>query len=61
MYELAIKLAKKQGAKKMRKELYKSKYLAKKNATWACKIIKVEGGYMAFEAITDYWQFCQEK
>ncbi|MDD4429687.1 MAG: hypothetical protein PHG64_15040 [Paludibacter sp.] len=31
---------------------------AKEKATWAAKVVKVEGGYMAFEYMTDYttWQ-----
>ena len=27
---------------------------AKEKATWAAKVVKVEGGYMAFEFMTDY-------
>ena len=40
----------------MRKELIicKTRKTAVKLATWACKIIKIEGGYMAFESWDDY-------
>jgi len=40
----------------MRKELIeaKTRKQAGKQAPWACKFIKVNGGYMAFESITDY-------
>ena len=27
---------------------------AKQKASWAAKVVKVEGGYMAFEFVTDY-------
>lgn len=27
---------------------------AVRRCPWACKIAKVEGGYMAFESVTDY-------
>lgn len=27
---------------------------ARKLAPWAAKVVKAEGGYMAFESITDY-------
>lgn len=27
---------------------------ARKLAPWASKVVKVEGGYMAFESVTDY-------
>jgi hypothetical protein len=41
---------------KMRKELIicKTRKTAVKRAAWACKIVKVEGGYMAFESWDDY-------
>jgi hypothetical protein len=32
----------------------KSRSTAKNRATWAAKIIKVCGGYMAFESVADY-------
>lgn len=40
----------------MRKELIKadSRYAAKKLAPWAAVIAKVEGGFLAFESVTDY-------
>lgn len=31
---------------------------AKHEAPWAAEIVEVEGGYMAFESVTDY-QTCQ--
>lgn len=36
----------------------KSAAEARKLAPWAAKIVKVDGGYMAFESLTDYrtWQ-----
>jgi hypothetical protein len=41
---------------KMRKELIvcKTRKTAVKRAPWACKVVKVEGGYMAFESWDDY-------
>ena len=41
---------------KMRKELIvcKNRKTAVKRAPWACKVVKVEGGYMAFESWDDY-------
>jgi len=32
----------------------KTRRTAVKRAPWACWIVKVEGGYMAFESATDY-------
>lgn len=32
----------------------KTKKQAEKKAPWACRIVKVEGGYHAFESIEDY-------
>lgn len=32
----------------------KSRAAANRRAPWACKIVKVCGGYMAFESISDY-------
>ena len=32
----------------------KTRQAAKRRCPWAAKIVKVEGGYMAFESITDY-------
>ena len=31
-----------------------TRYKAKKAAPWAAKIVKVSGGYMAFESTSDY-------
>ncbi len=39
----------------------KTYYAAKKAAPWASKIIKVDGGYRAFESITDYCLFKNQK
>lgn len=40
----------------MRKEFFecKCRKTAVKRAPWACKIVKVCGGYLAFESWTDY-------
>ena len=38
-----------------------SRYKAKKNAPWACIIIKVEGGYKAFALINDYNDWRNQK
>ena len=40
----------------MRKEtiLNKSRYMAKKECPWATIVVKVYGGYICFESITDY-------
>jgi hypothetical protein len=35
----------------------KSLKLAKKQAPWAAKIIKVDGGYIAFESVADHKVF----
>jgi hypothetical protein len=35
----------------------KSAASARKIAPWAAKVAKVEGGYMAFESLTDYAQW----
>lgn len=32
----------------------KSRSTAEKHAPWACVIVKVTGGYMAFESFVDY-------
>ena len=44
------------GGGKMKKALIicKTRKTAVKRAAWACKIVKVEGGYMAFESWDDY-------
>jgi hypothetical protein len=34
---------------------------AKKQAPWAAKIIKVDGGYIAFESMDDYKTFVSQK
>ena len=34
---------------------------AKEKATWAAKVVKVEGGYMAFEFMTDYTTWINQK
>ena len=46
----------KSGGGKMKKALIicKTRKTAVKRAAWACKIVKVEGGYMAFESWDDY-------
>jgi len=40
----------------MRKEFVETtkRKVAVESCPWACKIIKVEGGYLAFESWTDY-------
>lgn len=44
----------------MRKELIevKQRRTAVRRAPWAARIVKVDGGYMAFESMSDYltWQ-----
>lgn len=39
----------------------KSYGTAKKQALWAAKIVKVEGGYIAFESVTDYETWKRQK
>lgn len=39
----------------------KSRSTAVKQAPWASKIVKVEGGYLAFEDITDYETWKKQK
>jgi hypothetical protein len=39
----------------------KSKKDAQKKAPWAAKIVKVEGGYHAFESIVDYTNWSKQK
>ena len=34
---------------------------AKEKASWAAKVVKVEGGYMAFEYMTDYFTWQNQK
>ena len=34
---------------------------AKEKATWAAKVVKVEGGYMAFEFMDDYFLWKNQK
>ena len=34
---------------------------AREKATWAAKVVKVEGGYMAFEYMTDYTTWKNQK
>jgi len=34
---------------------------ARKLAPWAAKIVKVEGGYMAFESVSDYQTWRKQK
>jgi len=34
---------------------------AMQHCPWAAKIVKVEGGYMCFESITDYEVWCKQK
>lgn len=40
----------------MRKKMIECKTLrtAKRRAPWACKFLRVEGGWIAFESFTDY-------
>ncbi len=47
----------------MKKEFIevKSRKTAVKRAPWAARIIKVEGGYMAFESTTDYQTWKKQK
>jgi hypothetical protein len=46
----------KQEGREMKKEFIecKSRSTAKRRAPWACKIVKVEGGFMAFESWEDF-------
>lgn len=39
----------------------KTREMAEKEAPWAAKIVKVEGGYMAFESIRDYETWKNQK
>lgn len=39
----------------------KSASAARKQAPWAAKVVKVEGGYMAFESVADYAQWRRQK
>ena len=39
----------------------KTRHQAKKAATWAAKIVKVDGGFMAFEFITDWETWINQK
>lgn len=39
----------------------KSRAAAKRRAPWAAKIVKVCGGYMAFESVSDYVTWRQQK
>lgn len=39
----------------------KSRKEAEKKAPWAAKIIKVEGGYRAFESLADYKTWKKQK
>jgi len=47
----------------MRKALIEAKNRkeAKGKAPWASRIVKVEGGYMAFESIADYETWRKQK
>ena len=47
----------------MRKEFIecKARGTAKRQAPWAAKIVKVEGGYMAFESIDDFEVWKRQK
>jgi hypothetical protein len=44
------------GEKKMKTEMIQteSRKEAVNQAPWAAKIVKVDGGYMAFESVADY-------
>ena len=39
----------------------KSRATAKKRATWACRIVKVVGGYKCFEYESDYQAWKRQK
>jgi hypothetical protein len=39
----------------------KTRKEAEQEATWAAKIVKVEGGYLAFESIADYKTWKNQK
>ena len=47
----------------MRKEflIVKSRETAKRRCPWAVRIIKAEGGYWAFESITDFQTWKNQK
>lgn len=48
----------------MRKQLIpnaKTAAEARKAAPWAAKVVKVEGGYMAFESVADYEVWKRQK
>ena len=48
----------------MRKQLIhnaKTAAEARKAAPWAAKVVKVEGGYIAFESVTDYETWKRQK
>lgn len=47
----------------MRQEMIecKTRETAKRRAPWAAKIVKVEGGYMAFESVNDYETWKRQK
>jgi hypothetical protein len=49
--------------KKMRKEFVEtdSRYRAKNEASWAAKIVRVCGGFLAFESINDYYSWKNQK
>lgn len=38
-----------------------TRYQAKKAATWAAKIVKVDGGFMAFEFISEWENWKNQK
>lgn len=39
----------------------KSRSTAARKAPWAAKIVKVEGGYLAFASVTDYETWKRQK
>jgi len=47
----------------MRQQLIevKTRKEAEQEAPWAAKIVKVEGGYLAFESMTDYETWKNQK
>ena len=47
----------------MKKEFIetKSRYIAKRKCPWACKVVKVVGGFMAFESWDDYGVWRNQK
>ena len=40
---------------------WKNRYYAKKDCPWACRIIKVDGGYVCFESEENYMIWKNQK